>query len=435
MKRRSLFGAALAPALQMSPLAQALAQFRVEVSGVGATQLPIAIARFREESRAPQPVSAIVQADLERSGLFKALNTDGVLLDEGARPPLAEWRGRGADALLAGSVVRLADGRYDIRFRLWDIVKGSLDESRSVLLSDGFVMQAADLRLAAHRIADAVYEKLTGEKGVFSTRIAYVSQFGRRHTLWVADADGQNAQAALGNSNQPIISPAWAPDGRTLAYVSFERGKAVVFTQDLWTGKRSAVAAYKGSNSAPAFSPDGRLLTVTLTREGGSQLYVMNADGGGLRRLSYSDAIDTESAWAPGGRQIYFVSDRSGGPQIYRIDLAGGAAQRITFSGGYNISPSPSPDGRWLAYITRSGGGFRLQLMDLGTGEVRGLTDTSDDERPSFAPNSRLIMYATRVKGRIALMTTSLDGRIKTRLETPQSDVRQPAWGGAVPGA
>ncbi|WP_290874746.1 Tol-Pal system beta propeller repeat protein TolB [Aquabacterium sp.] len=427
LARRLIGGTAIVGLASLWPLGAAQAQFRVEISGVGATQIPIAIGKFRDEARSPQPISAIIKADLERSGLFKSLDASADRLDESTRPPLADWRGKGVDALLAGSVSPLADGRFDVRYHLWDVLK------QADLGGMSLVVPAQDLRQAAHRIADDVYKKLTGDDGIFSTRIAYVSKVGSRHTLVVADADGEGTQAPL-TSVQPIISPAWAPDGRQLAYVSFEGGKAVVVTQDVSTGRRKVVAGFKGTNSAPAWSPDGKQLAVTLSRDGGSQLYVIGADGEGLRRLTQSSAIDTEATWTPDGASIYFVSDRGGSPQIYRVPAAGGSAQRVTFAGGYNISPAISPDGKWLAYIGQTdGGAFRLNLMELSSGNVRTLTDGRDAESPSFAPNSKLIIYATRANGRDVLMTTSLDGRIKARLGTPQADVREPVWGPAVP--
>jgi TolB protein len=418
--RRALVGSlAGGIALAMTPAA---AQFRVEISGVGGTQLPVAIAKFRDEDRAPQPVSAIIRADLERSGLFRAIPAAEVL-DETAQPAMSDWRARGADALLTGSVSRLADGRFDVRFRLWDVVKGQ------ALLGQSAAVPAADLRLAAHRVADSVYEKLTGEKGVFSTRIAYVTKVGSRFTLRIADADGEGGQVAL-TSPEPIISPSWSPDGRELAYVSFESQKAVVWTQDVASGRRRAVANFRGSNSAPAWSSDSRQMAVTLSREGGSQIYLMDRNGDNLRRLTNSTAIDTEPVFSPDGRSLYFVSDRGGGPQVYRMPVAGGAAERVTFTGSYNISPALSPDGRNLAYISRQGGAYGLVVQELGSSAPpRRLTDTGRDERPSFAPNGRLIVYATQSQGRDVLMTTTLDGRIKASLAVSQADVREPVWG------
>jgi len=403
----------------------AWAQFRVEITGVGATQLPIAIVKFRDEDRAAPSVSVsgVVRADLERSGVFSSVEAPGGL-DENSQPVMSDWRARAADALVAGSVTRLADGRFDLRYKLWDVVKGTVLDGKST------AVDAADLRLGAHRIADAIYEKLTGEKGVFSTRIAYVTKGGGRYTLRVADADGEGGQVAL-NSPEPIISPAWSPDGKQLAYVSFERQKAVVYTQDTSTGARRELANFRGSNSAPAWSPDGQTLAVSLSRDTGTQLYLIERNGGNVRRLTTTNAIDTEPVFAPDGRTLYFVSDRGGGPQIYRMPVAGGSAERITFGSNYNISPTISPDGRTLAYISRQNGSFRLYRLDLSTPGAQpfALSDTNDDEHPSFAPNGRLIIYASRAQGRDILMTTTLDGRIKARLLSSTADVREPVWG------
>lgn len=417
LTRRALVALPLAAALPA-----ALAQFRVEIAGVGATQLPIAVLPFRAEAAAPQPVGAIVRANLERSGFFKPVETGATALDESSQPAMADWRNRGADALVAGSVTRLADGRFDVRYRLWDVVQGR------DLGGASFAVAAADLRLTAHQISDAIYEKLSGEKGVFSTRIAYVTKAGPRYTLWVADADGEGGQSALG-SPEPIISPAWAPDGRELAYVSFETRKAVVYVQDVSSGKRRTLANFRGTNSAPAWAPDGRTLVVTLSREGGSQLYAIGRDGGDPRRLTNSGAIDTEAAFAPDGKSLFFTSDRGGSPQIYRMPAAGGTAERITFSGSYNVSPALSPDGRSMVYIARDGGNFRTQLMDLSSGNTRSISDTNEDESPSFAPNGRLVLYASRAQGRDVLVTSTLDGRIKARLVVSQADLREPQWG------
>lgn len=412
----------LVAGLVMAPLAPALAQFRVEVSGVGLTQLPIAVAPFRGDAQAPQKIGAIVQADLERSGQFRAVDASGAQLDETSRPDVALWRQRAADSLVTGSVTRLADGRYDVRFRLWDVVRGQDLGGQSYPVAQG------DLRLAAHRIADFIYEKLTGDKGVFSTRIAYVTKAGNRYNLWVADADGENAQSALA-SPEPIISPSWAPNGNQLAYVSFESRKPVVYVHEVSSGRRRLIANFRGSNSAPAWAPDGRTLAVTLSRDGGSQLYTIDAGGGEPRRLTQSSSIDTEPCYSPDGRTLYFVSDRGGAPQIYRMAASGGSPERVTFTGSYNISPTVSPDGRTLAYISRINGAFKLQVMELSSGTVNSITDTTADENPSFAPNGKLIVYATQQGGREALMTTTLDGKIKARLAGQGGDIREPDWG------
>jgi TolB protein len=416
--RRTLFAAGI---LGLSSAA-AWAQFRVEITGVGLTQMPIAISAFHGEDQSPQKISAIVQADLERSGQFRAVDAAGQQLDETSRPDVSLWRQKGADSLATGSVIRQPDGRFDVRFRLWNVVSGQDMGGQS------FVVPQADLRLAAHRVSDFIYEKLTGDKGVFSTRIAYVTKTGTRYTLWVADSDGENSQAALA-SPEPIISPAWSPDGKRLAYVSFESRKPVVYVHDVATGKRRLIANFRGSNSAPAWAPDGNSLAVTLSRDGGSQLYTISANGGEPKRLMQSSGIDTEPVYSADGKTIYFVSDRGGAPQIYRISPSGGGAQRVTFNGSYNISPTVSPDGRYLAYISRIGGAFKLQVMELASGTVNSITETSSDESPSFAPNGKLILYATRQGGREALMTTTVDGKIKARLAGQGGDIREPDWG------
>lgn len=400
----------------------ALAEFRVEVSGVGLTQVPIALATFKNEANAPQKIATIVQADLERSGQFRNIDAAGADLDETSRPDVSTWRQRGADALVTGSITRLVDGRYDVRMRLWDVVRGQ------DLGGQSYAVVASDLRLVAHRIADFIYEKLTGEKGAFSTRIAYVTKSNGSFNLWVADADGEHAQSAL-KSAEPIISPAWSPNGMQLAYVSFEARKPVIFVHDVATGRRRLLANFKGSNSAPAWSPDGKTLAVTLSRDGGSQLYLLNANGGEPQRLTRSNAIDTEPVFTADGRFIYFVSDRGGAPQIYRVPSSGGNPERVTFTGTYNISPSLSRDGRWLAYISRVNGAYKLHTMELATGTVTAITDTTADESPAFSPNSRLIIYATQQNGREALMTTTLDGKIKARLGGQGGDIREPDWG------
>lgn len=397
------------------------AQFRVEVSGVGMTQLPVVIAPFKGEASTPQKIAGIVQADLERSGQFKALSAGSLVLDEMSRPDWSAFRSQSAEALVAGSVTRLADGRYDVRARLWDVVKGH----EKADFRD--TVQGPELRLVAHRVADWVYQQLTGTPGVFATRISYVTKAAGRYTLWIADSDGENAKSAL-SSPEPIISPSWSPSGTQLAYVSFESRKPVVYVHELASGQRRVVANFKGSNSAPTWAPDGRSLVATLSRDGGSQLYRVDLTGGEPRRLTQG-SINTEPVFTADGSALYFVSDRGGSPQIYRMPAQGGPAERVTFAGSYNISPAVSPDGRWLAYVSRGGAGFTLQLMDVNTGQVMALTDTIADERPSFAANSRMLMYATVLRGQEALMTTSLDGRVRARLTGQGGDIREPHWG------
>ncbi len=402
--------------------ALAQAQLSIEITGAGANRIPVAIADFLGDPTASRIVTATVRSDLERSGLFKLVEPGSAALDENSPVNHADWRGRGADALAAGSIGRSPDGRMEARFRLYDTQKAVS------LGGAAYLTGHEQLRAAGHRIADYIYEKLTGEKGVFSTRIAYVVKARGQFLLQIADADGQGAATAL-TSTEPIISPAWSPDGSKLAYVSFEKKKPVIYVHSIASGQRSIVANFKGSNSAPAWSPDGRKLAVVLSKDGNSQIYSVNADGSGLQRLAQSSGIDTEPRYSPDGGSIYFTSDRGGSPQIYQVSASGGGAQRVTFEGSYNVSPRPSPDGKSLAFITRREGRFQLAAMDLASRQVQVLTDSHKDESPSFAPNSRMILIATEVGGRGVLSAVSSDGRIKQRLSVAAGDVREPAWG------
>ncbi len=400
------------------PLAHA--QLSVEITGAGAHRLPVAIADFTGERIISQALTSVVRNDLERSGLFKLIDLATPLADS-ATPPYSELRSRGADAVVGGTVTAAADGRYETRFRLSDVAK------QTALGNEAYAHTATQLRSTGHHISDYIYEKLTGERGIFSTRISYVVKTAGRFELQIADADGGNAQTALA-SKEPIISPVWSPDGSKLAYVSFESKKPVIYVHDLLSGRRHVVANFKGSNSAPAWSPDGKRLAIVLTKDGGSQLYVVNVDGSGITRLSSSSAIDTEPRFAPDGAQIYFTSDRGGSPQVYRLPATGGTPERVTFEGSYNVTPRPSPDGKSLAFITRNNGRFQLALMDLATKQTQILTDSAKDESPSFAPNSRMIIYATEVGGRGVLAAVSSDGRVKQRLSIQAGDVREPSW-------
>ncbi|MDP1527555.1 MAG: Tol-Pal system beta propeller repeat protein TolB [Rhodocyclaceae bacterium] len=403
------------------------AQLDIVITGSGSQRLPIAVTDFAGERGISQALVSVVRADLERSGLFTLQDTAGVVMDENTAPNYADWKGRGADALVAGSVRTAPDGRYETRFRLHDTQK------QGAIAGQAYAHNAQQIRATAHRISDVIYEKLTGERGIFSTRIAYVVKHPGRFELQIADADGNGAQAALA-SKEPIISPAWSPDGGKLAYVSFEAKKPIIYVHDLATGRRHVAANFKGSNSAPAWSPDGKKLAVVLTKDGSSQLYLVNADGSGVTRLASSSGIDTEPQFSPDGEFIYFTSDRGGSPQVYRLPTAGGAAQRITFEGSYNVTPRLSPDGKKLAYVTRDSGRFRVTIMDLATRQTQVLTDTAKDESPSFSPNGRMILFATEVGGRGVLAAVSTDGRVKQRLSSGQkADVREPAWGPFIP--
>jgi len=421
MNRAALFLAAILVFLAGT----ARAQLTIEITGGGANQIPIAILPFVGETMLPQSVTEIVEHDLSRSGRFRTLFVGGVspLPAEPSQVNFADWKSRLADALVIGQTQRLPDGRFEVRFRLLDVPK------QTQIGGIVFTLTAAQVRLTAHKIADFIYEKLIGERGVFSTRIAYVVKQGSRFELRVADADGQGAQSIL-ISPEPIISPAWSPDGTHMAYVSFQNKKPIVFVQSLSASRQPApVANYRGSNSAPAWSPDGRQLAVVLTKDGGSQIYLMNPDGSNLRRITFSGAIDTEPFFTRDGQFIYFTSDRGGSPQIYRMPAGGGEASRVTFDGDYNVSPRISPDGKTLAYIARNSGRFQLMAMDLDTRQAQPLTDGQNDESPSFAPNSRMILYASDVENRGVLAAVSSDGRVKQRLTIQAADVREPSWG------
>jgi TolB protein len=406
----------------LAPL-PARAELTVEITGAGANRIPVAIADFSGDFASARVVTGVARSDLDHSGLFRMVDTGGVSMNETARPVFDEWKSRGADALAAGSVRPGGEGRLEARFQLYDVTR------QAPLGGEALSTAPNTLRAAGHRIADFIYEKLTGEPGVFSTRIAYVVKSGpARYELQIADADGQNAQAAL-ISREPIISPAWSPDGSRLAYVSFENKKPIVYVHSLVSGQRVVIANFKGSNSAPAWSPDGRRLAVTLSKEGGSQIFMIDADGSNAQRLSISASINTEPFFSPDGQTLYFTSDRGGSPQIYSMPVGGGDVRRITFDGNYNVSPRISPDGKTMAFITRRDGSFRLAAMDLASRQVQVLTDATKDESPSFAPNGRMILVATEVSGRGVLSSVSADGRIKQRLSIQAGDVREPAWG------
>lgn len=416
--RRILALAIFAASIVLPP---AYAQLRVEISGVGGVQIPIAVATFTDEAIAPQRISSIIKADLERSGVFKIVSTN-VTLSEASSINFGEWRSKGADALVVGSLQRQPNGRFSVRYALFDTIKSA------PLSGFSLVAQPHSTRLTAHKIADDVYEKLTGVRGIFSTRIAYVTKDGRTYRLEVADADGEDTQVAL-RSTEPIISPSWSPDGTKVAYVSFEAKKPVVYVQNLITGRRTLIANHKGNNSAPAWSPDGSRLALALSRDGLTQIYIANADGSGVRQLTHADCINTEPRFSADGQHIYFTSDRSGSPHIYRMDRDGGNEQRITFKGNYNISARVSPDGRLLAYISRRDGGFYLYTLDLTNGVELRLSDSAKDESPSFSPNGKYIMFATETGRRGTLSVVSVDGRTRHRLTPRAGDIREPTWG------
>jgi TolB protein len=409
---------------------QAQAVLTIEITGGSEAALPIAIVPFGSEGfAAPEDLSEIISNDLASSGRFAPVEKRDLISQphEGQQVNFADWRLLRSEGLLIGKVSSQDGENYQVQFQLFDVYKAEQ------LVGKRYNVPASGLRNLAHQIADIVYETLTGEKGVFATRLAFVTEMknadgSKRFALQVSDADGANPRTVL-QSTQPILSPNWAPDGEQLTYVSFENSKAEVYVQQLSSGRRTSVASFRGLNSAPAWSPDGKKLAVTLSKNGNPEIYVLELASGNLSRVTHnSGAIDTEAVWMPNGREILFTSDRGGRPQIYRVDANGGRAERVTFEGGYNASADISPDGRTMAMVHAVNGRFHIAIQDLQTGAVQVLTDTAADESPSFAPNGRMILYATEQKGRGVLAAVSVDGRIKQRLGETGSAVREPAW-------
>jgi TolB protein len=418
MKRCFLFIGALLLALSVR------AQLTIDITTSGGRQIPIAVMPLAGENKQPQAVSEVVAADLARTGLFRLVNTVGVspLPTEPSEVNFPDWTTRTAEALVIGKVEPQSEGRVEVRFRLFDVAK------QSQLASYSYVVAPAQLRATAHRIADLIYEKLTGDKGVFSTKITYVVKRGGRYELQVADADGFNPQTVLA-SNEPIMSPSWSPDGSRLAYVSFDQKKPVVVVQNLAQGTTRAVANFRGNNSAPAWSPDGQQLLVALSKDGLTQIYRVPAGGGEAQRLTESSGIDTQPAYSPDGKWIAFTSDRGGSPQVYRMPASGGAPTRLTFEGTYNVGPRFSPDGKSIAYVAREAGKFRIALLELASGQWQYLTEGGLDDSPTFAPNGKMILYEASVGGRGLLAAVSGDGKVRQRLSSNAGDVQDPAWG------
>ncbi len=404
------------------------AALEIEISGGDAQQIPIAVVPYGGSALTRDNISDIVAADLSRSGLFRVLETRGManLPTTPAQIKYAEWTALQAQAVTVGNVESVAGGRFKVTFQLMDALK------QTQLAGMDYQIAPSQVRTTAHKIADIIYQKLTGQAGLFASRIAYITKTGKRYALQVADADGYNPQTVV-SSNEPIISPAWSPDGTKLAYVSFEKKKPIIFVQSLTSGSREILANYKGNNSAPAWSPSGNKLAIVLTYGANSQIYTIDAGGGGLKQITKSSAIDTEPAFSPDGNFIYFSSDRGGRPQIYKVPADGGSPSRVTFEGSYNVSPRFSPDGKALAYIRNDDGKFRVALQDLASGQVQLLSEGAQDESPSFAPNGRVILYATKLRGRGALAAVSSDGKVRQRLnDASGGDVREPAWGPLV---
>lgn len=398
------------------------AVLNIEIIGAGEHQIPIAIVPLGGDEKLAQSIHEVVTGDLQRTGLFRLVDPAGKLPHKLSDVSYPDWQVRGAEALAIGMVEARPGGRIEASFRLLDVLK------QNELIGQAVSANNNQVRAVGHRIADLIYEKLTGNKGVFSTRIAYVNRQGKRFSLIVADSDGHNEQTVL-TQNEPIMSPSWSADGSHLAYVSFETGHAVVYVQSLYTNQRTVLANFRGSNSAPAWSPDGRQLAIVLTRDGSSQIYLVRPDGKDIRRLTFSGAIDTEPHFSPDGKSLLFSSDRGGSVQIYRMPVEGGQAQRLTFGEGNNFSPRHSPDGKSFVFAHLRGGRFYVATQDLQTGQMSLLTEGGWEKKPSFAPNGKLVLFASEARGRGILATVSSDGRVKQHMFTQSGDAREPVWG------
>ena len=409
---------------------QAFAELVIDVQGVS-QPTPVAVVPFGWEGEAPAmplDVAAVIQADLKRSGRFAPIDEAKMLQKptDGKDVDFQDWSFLGVEAIVVGTVVQKGANAYTLRFQLFDTFR------REQLIGYEMPASRGNMRGAAHRAADMIYEKLTGIKGVFGTKVAYITakQQGkeRLYSLIVSDQDGENEHTVM-ESADPIMSPAWSPDSRQLAYVSFEGNKSSIFIQTLRSGNRFQVSNKPGINGAPSFSPDGRKLVVTLGGvDGNPDIHIVDITSRQSKRLTTHRAIDTEGTWSPDGRYIYFTSDRSGGPQVYRMSANGGTPERITFEGSYNARPRLSPDGKKLAMVHNDRGNYRIAVMELESKNLLVLSSGQQDESPSFAPNSDILIYATRQRRDGVLETVSADGLIRQKMESGQGDVREPVW-------
>jgi len=382
--------------------------------------LPIAINSF-DGNQLAQQLSGTVEHDLRMSGQFKLIPTPTQ-----GKPSIGVWRQAGADSVLSGRMQQIGSNRYSVSFELADAAAHG-----RILLSKDYQIGGNELSALAHHISDEVYQKLTGERGIFSTRIAYIlvqrSGDKARYTLDVADVDGSNPQSLL-VSSEPIMSPTWSPNGREIAYVSFEKKRAQIFTVAVETGKRRLLTDFSGINNAPAWSPDGRKLAVVLSKGGNPKIYLVDMSSGSLTQLTFGDAIDTEPRFAPDGRSLLFTSGRGGSPQIYRLTLADGKISRVTYDGNYNAQASYTPNQKSIVMLHREDKQFNIGVQDVDSGRITPLTTSQMDESPTISPNGRLVLYATRYQDQGVLSIVSIDGRIRTRLPARAGDVQGPAW-------
>lgn len=394
---------------------------------------PIAVVPFGWQGPAmnpPQDIAQIISNNLKRSGLFAPISKRDMLSrpQTGAQINYRDWRLVGTPSLVIGRLSAAGD-QYKIQFQLFDVNR------ETQLVGYSFTAPEKDLRRIAHQVSDIIYETLTGDKGAFNTRMAYITSKvwrtnnTRYYALHVADVDGHNAQLVV-RSRQPIMSPSWSPDGRKLAYVSFEQRRPMIYVQDVFTAQRERVSGFKGINGAPSWSPDGTRLAMSLSKDGNSELYIMHVASGKLQRLTHHRGIDTEPSWSPDGRNLVFTSDRGGRPQIYQISVHGGKPKRLTFEGRYNAKASYSPDGKRIVMVNGENGNFRIAVLELKTGIMQILTRSRLDESPSFAPNGSMIIYATEYLNRGVLAAVSVDGRVQQRIALDEDgDAREPVWG------
>ncbi|MBN8264826.1 MAG: Tol-Pal system beta propeller repeat protein TolB [Xanthomonadales bacterium] len=415
--------------LAAAPLAGAQQKGMLELDVIGgrAAALPIAVVPFGGDC-GETDVGGVVRADLGRSGQFRALDVSQIVErpTRGSEVAYPAWRMLKQDFLLVGRCVAEGGG-YRTEYELFDVAK------QERLLGFALTAPAGSMRDVAHQISDAVYEKILGVPGAFWTRIAYVTSSGlgrgARYALMVADADGWNPRTVV-NSTEPLMSPSWSPDGRRLAYVSFEGGNSAVWIQDIASGSREKLTSFRGINGAPSFSPDGGRLALTLSKGGNPDVYVMDLGSKQLTQVTNHFGIDTEPSWSPDGSRLYFTSDRGGRPQVYQVAASGGSATRVSFEGSYNASPSVSFDGKKIATAQGAGNVYRIALLDNSLGSPRWsmLSPGSLDESPSFAPNGAMVLYAAREGRRGVLYAVSADGRVRQRLVLAEGDVREPAW-------
>ncbi len=405
------------------------AVMEIEITHAGQSALPVAIVPFgwKGESDVPEDVAAVISSDLKRSGRFNPLERQDLVAQpvSGAQVKYGNWRLSGVDYLLIGQVTQVQNKTFQVQFQLLDVVR------QKHITGYNLTVQNGRLRQAAHEISDIVYEKILLEKGAFNTQIAYISAEGdpknRTYRLQVADSDG-NAPVAVLTSKRPLMSPAWAPDARRIAYVSFENKKrSAIYIQDTRDGSRKKLISRSGINGAPAWSPDGKKLATVLSHTGNPEIFIIDVDSGQVAQVTKNGSIDTEPAWVDNDTLV-FTSDRSGSPQLYEVPVTGGRANRITFEGRYNASPSVSNDGNSIALVHGEGGQYRIAIIDRPTGLMSVVTDGSLDESPSFAPNGSMIIYASESNGRGVLGAVSTDGNVKQRISLTEGDVREPSW-------